>query len=527
MITFDSERSIVYPRKNRVRIPHPVHLSTTMVSNPTPSSPTPPLRTIESWDLRAFAPRLALTRSRSTEKAYLDGVSHLMRHVGIKDPDQIVDEVKAGKRVPNEVYRGFLYAQSSSGLAPSTVRARTAAVAKFLEANGCPVTAKPKQKVYAIHEDVLPSRETLTRAVNAGDLRASTAILVLASSGMRVSELVNLRMGDIEMRKSPTLVRVRGAIREGSRMMGAKERKSRVTFISDEAGESLNLYLDKRRQQGEKIGARSAVMATDKGRAMSIRNLSVILLNAFVVAGATRQGEGPGGRHDLHPHVLRKWFKTQLISSGVPGPIADRLCGHSRYMAKEYELYTEEKLAEWYLRVPSLSFVKKPEVDEEGMKLDTLFLLAKGLGLSEAKIGHIKKALAKSGEMTPEVAAELIGKELITPLKLKATMNAEPEPVSDNAGHSNPGNPGNPRGKKCRAKVITEGELEHYLEAGWEMAGQLRNGRIAVRKIVKAEMWEAICCPPPRCIWLLLKLAGPCCNWPSTSRLSRIQTQML
>ena len=50
---------------------------------------------------------------------------------------------------------------------------------------------------------------------------------------------------------------------------------------------------------------------------------------------------------------------------------------------------------------------------------------------------------------------------------------------------SNPGNPktfGNPGGPKCRAKVITEDELKPYLEAGWEIAGQLRNGKIAVKK---------------------------------------------
>jgi hypothetical protein len=271
-------------------------------------------------------------------------------------------------------------------------------------------------------------------------------------------------------------------------MTGAKERKSRVTFISEEAKQSLSLYLDKRTQSGETVGPKSPVVATDKGGAMSKRNLSVILRNAFVVAGATKEGEGAGGRYSLHPHVLRKWFKTQLISSGVPGPIADRLCGHSRYMAREYELYTEDQLKEWYTKaMPNLSFVQKPEVDEDGMKLDTLFLLAKGLGLSEAKIGHIKEVLAKSGHVSPEAAAELVGKELIAPFKLRATMNADTEPKADNPGkHANPGspgNPGNPGEKKCRAKVIQEEELERYLEAGWEIAGQLQNGRVAVRKL--------------------------------------------
>jgi integrase len=422
-----------------------------------------------------------LTRSPSTEKSYLDGVNHLVRHLGLEDPDQLVAEIKAGKRDQNTVYKEFLYAQSSSGFAPSTVRVRTSAVAKFLEANDVPVTVKPKQKVFPIYDDVLPSREMLTRAVNAGNLRAKTAILILASSGLRVGELVNLRLADIDTKKNPSPVRIRGAFRQGGKLAGAKERKSRVTFVSDEAKEALDLYLDGRRQQGEKTGKVSPVMVTDKGDPMSGRNLSAILRNAFVVAGATKRGEGTGGRHDLHPHVLRKWFKTQLISSGVPGPIADRLCGHSRYMAREYELYTEEQLAQWYSKaMPNLSFVRKPEVDEDGMKLDTLFLLAKGLGLSETKIGHIKQVLAKSGPITPEAAAELIGKELVAPLKLRASMNSDTEPETGNPGtHGNPGNPGK---KNCQAKVITEDEVERYLEAGWEIAATLGNGKIAVKK---------------------------------------------
>ena len=73
--------------------------------------------------------------------------------------------------------------------------------------------------------------------------------------------------------------------------------------------------------------------------------------------------------------------------------------------------------------------------------------------------------------MTPEATAELIGKTLIAPIKLKAAMN--------NVKH-NTGNPGNKGKPNCRAKVISEEELEYYLETGWEITGQLRNSKIAV-----------------------------------------------
>ena len=59
-------------------------------------------------------------------------------------------------------------------------------------------------------------------------------------------------------------------------------------------------------------------------------------------------------------------------------------------------------------------------------------------------------------------------------------MNADTEPKAGNPGKhgnlGNAGNPGNPGEKKCRAKVIAEGEVERYLEAGWEIAAPLGNG---------------------------------------------------
>ena len=63
-------------------------------------------------------------------------------------------------------------------------------------------------------------------------------------------------------------------------------------------------------------------------------------------------------------------------------------------------------------------------------------------------------------------------------------MNADTESGSSNTGkHNNPGNPGE---QKCRAKVITENEVERYLEAGWEIAAPVGNGKIAVKKILNS-----------------------------------------
>lgn len=124
-------------------------------------------------------------------------------------------------------------------------------------------------------------------------------------------------------------------------------------------------------------------------------------------------------------------------------------------------------------------------------------------------------------------AAELIGKELIAPLKLRATMNADMVPRADNPGKDdNPGNPGNPGEPKSRAKVIGEDELERYLEAGWDIATPLANGRIAVRKpdaapcqrimpILRSEIWSPFCpklglgVPGQEVVWVIVPTHGP------------------
>jgi integrase len=113
--------------------------------------------------------------------------------------------------------------------------------------------------------------------------------------------------------------------------------------MSQQAKEALKAYLANRNL--EELTPDSPLISADNGKPMSYQNLQYILNNAF-----KKVGKKVGKRYTLHAHTLRKWFKTQMISAGIPGPIVDRLMGHSRYLAEEYELYTESQLREWYLK---------------------------------------------------------------------------------------------------------------------------------------------------------------------------------
>jgi site-specific recombinase XerD len=245
-----------------------------------------------------------------------------------------VEEIKQ-KQNQNEIVKEFAVYLASKNLAPKTVAAWISSLKKFFAANGLKVDVDIPLKIFNIHEDVLPNKEDLKRILSEVDLRMKVIITMLASSGMRIGELHNLKLGDIDLSKEIPTVKIKG--------VGAKERKSRITFISKEAKKFLEEYLNRRKSLGEELNENSPVIAREDGKPMSYQNIQYLLEGVF-----RRYSKKVGKRYTLHAHCLRKWFKTQLISAGVPAPIVDRLTGHSRYLAQEYELYTEDQLREWY-----------------------------------------------------------------------------------------------------------------------------------------------------------------------------------
>lgn len=290
------------------------------------------IRSFKSVD-RMLGELKLLTRSQNTEDTYLKGLLKFFSHAGISDPDEFLENIKSGSLDANEMYRGFVVNLASSELAPKSVASWSAALKKFLSANGVEITKKVPIKIYNVHEDILPSREDLRKSLEVSETKARVCILIMASSGLRIGELHQLKLGDVDFGKSPPLIRIKAA--------GAKERKGRITFISDEAKKMLQEYLATRKN----TDPGSPLIAKGNGKTMSYQNLQFILNNVF-----RKISSKEGKRYKMHPHALRKWFKTQMIAAGVPGPIVDRLTGHARYLAQEYELYTEDQLREWYLK---------------------------------------------------------------------------------------------------------------------------------------------------------------------------------
>lgn len=161
----------------------------------------------------------------------------------------------------------------------------------------------PKSLTEADVEMLLNAPETAT----ALGLRDKTMLEMLYATGLRVSELVNLRMDQIGLRQG--VVRITG-----------KGNKERLVPVGEEAMNWLENYLgDVRRNL---LAGRQCdyVFVTARGENMTRQAFWHIIKRHALKAGIGKT---------LSPHTLRHAFATHLLNHGADLRVVQLLLGHS------------------------------------------------------------------------------------------------------------------------------------------------------------------------------------------------------
>ena len=142
---------------------------------------------------------------------------------------------------------------------------------------------------------------------------------LLYGTGMRVSELAGLDLGDIDLRRG--WVRVRGK--------GARER---TACFGRPARDALRLYLraraalrvpavrraERRADRRPSGGPQEALLLNARGTRLSVRSVQRIV--------ARRLSDPVLG--DVHPHLLRHSFATHMLDRGADLRAIQALLGH-------------------------------------------------------------------------------------------------------------------------------------------------------------------------------------------------------
>jgi integrase/recombinase XerC len=173
--------------------------------------------------------------------------------------------------------------------------------------------------------------QKLLDAPGDGDLlsaRDKAMLEVLYSSGIRVSELVELDMADMDLQEG--ILRVRG-----------KGRKDRLTPIGSQAIKAVQRYFELRaidsRSQGQ---FQQRVFLNKHGEPLSTRSVRRKLDKYLVEAGLD-----PG----ISPHTLRHSFATHLLNNGADLRSVQELLGHQSMSTTQiYTHLTTTRMKEVY-----------------------------------------------------------------------------------------------------------------------------------------------------------------------------------
>jgi len=219
------------------------------------------------------------------------------------------------------------------GLAPKTINSYDGAIRSFftsvLGKRGMINVRNYRNRGVTQKKDLIPTLEELKKMIDAMSLEEGFRILFLAQTGMRVSDAISLKIGNIkrELDLGNTPLAIRFIPKKDRELIG-----ERITFLGSDGVEMLKQYLAWREKQEETITEDSPLFVgrTKRQKGKKIISITDQGFNDTVHEAARRAGIGNGnGKYGrIRIHCLRKFFITQMTNHGMEDKIVNFLTCH-------------------------------------------------------------------------------------------------------------------------------------------------------------------------------------------------------
>ena len=262
----------------------------------------------EDSNLRSFLNYLLVDKglSKNTVKAYEADISSFFRWLINKDL-----EYKNLQEEHINQYISFLFQKkmksSSVNRKISSIKSFYIFLVKrnFIKNSPLNDVVTPKQEKYlpeSMSEDEVDKLLNSPNVANKIENRDKAMIEMLYATGMRISELVNLKMTDVDMKRC--VIKVFG-----------KGSKERLVPFGETALDSLKAYLSERVQSSSK-----EIFLSNRGKKMTRvafwQRVKIYLVRENL-------------KNSISPHTLRHAFATHLLNRGADLRSVQLLLGHS------------------------------------------------------------------------------------------------------------------------------------------------------------------------------------------------------
>jgi integrase len=357
----------------------------------------------------------------------------------------------------------FIGEEEGKKRAGSFIETSLKSVRSWLSHNGKQFNRRIKipgaKRTPTLENEQVPSQDELRRIFLAATPKDRISCVLIAHSGLRPETLGNykgkdglrvkdlpemhIKDGKVEFGVIPTMVVVRPELSKG--------RNRYFTFLSEEGCEYLKDYLEDRIRQGEKLEPETDIIhpKVSEKRFVCTINIGDGIRTAIRAAGFR-----------VRPYVLRAYFDTQLLLAESKGKITHSyrqfFMGHvgdmeARYTTNKGRLTKDmiEDMREAYKRCQTfLQTAKKTGKDEEELKIMFRRQLLMVAGMTEKEIDGLNLETMGDEEVQDMLRRKLLG------------------------AMANNGN---------RQKVVLVGDVESYIQQGWEYVGSLANNKAIMK----------------------------------------------
>jgi len=190
---------------------------------------------------------------------------------------------------------------------------------KNIKSNPMTLISNPKKEKklpkYLNYEEM----EKLLNAIDTSELegiRDKLIIELLYSTGIRVSELVNIKIKDIK-------------IKENQINILGKGNKERIVLFGEKAKESIKIYLNAYKEYFEGNILNNYLLINKKGKQLSTNKIELIVKDVLRKSAL---------KLNISPHTLRHTFATHMLDSGADLKSVQELLGHENL--KTTAIYT-------------------------------------------------------------------------------------------------------------------------------------------------------------------------------------------
>ncbi len=247
--------------------------------------------------------QLSTQRSLEAFAKWLSGVAHISR----------LEDVKPGH------FADYLTWRKRAGLAAASIKLEAIALRVFfrfllarkvLSSNPAENLSIPRIEKYLPETLDTKAIERLLESVSEADalgLRDRAILELLYASGLRISELCNIRLENLDLEEG--MIRVTG-----------KGNKTRLVPVGSAARSALGRYLEVERPKLVSRCTGAEIFLSVRGRKLTPQRVWQLLKRYAARAGLAA---------NVYPHLLRHSFATHLLAGGADLRIIQEMLGHA------------------------------------------------------------------------------------------------------------------------------------------------------------------------------------------------------